>query len=76
MSQDLNAKNCTLSSNNSSGYNGVWFDKRRDLWVAEIMVNYKKKFLGYFEHLQDAIDTRKIANTEYGFSETHGEANE
>lgn len=38
--------NSKLQHNNTSGYKGAYYDKRRDCWYAEIWVNNKKRFLG------------------------------
>lgn len=43
-----------LNLNNNSGYRGVSFDKRRNLWAAEITINYKKKHLGRFSTPEQA----------------------
>ena len=47
-SQTQNLGNSRLSSRNRSGFKGVSFDKRRNLWTADIQVNGKDIFLGYF----------------------------
>ncbi len=44
-----NSCNRGLSSNNTSGYKGVSFDKRNGLWKCRIGVNGKDKHLGYFD---------------------------
>lgn len=48
-------------STNTSGVTGVYYDKRRDKWVAEIMFKKEKYFLGRFDDKQEAIDARKKA---------------
>jgi len=40
--------NTRRRSDNTTGYKGVWLDKRRDQWVANIEANGKKHHLGYF----------------------------
>lgn len=45
--------------NNSSGYRGVSFNKKKKKFVAQIMVNLKYKHLGYFD---TAIDGAKAYN--------------
>ena len=40
--------NSRLRKDNTSGYKGVWFEKRRNHWVAEIMVDGKKRSIGSF----------------------------
>ena len=44
---------------NTSGYNGVYFNKRRGLWVAQITFQGKTKYLGSFEQLTDAVKARQ-----------------
>ena len=51
---------------NTSGYKGVYWNKSRQLWVAQISCginpkNVKKKcyYIGYYENLEDAISARK-----------------
>lgn len=64
-SQKENTKNCSLPSNNTSGYTGVHFDKRRSRWNAEIKVNYKKIYLGSYSDINAAIYARQIAEALY-----------
>lgn len=45
----------------------------RKKWQAYIDLHGKRKHLGYFHELQDAIDARKKAETEYGFHANHGQ---
>lgn len=37
-----NAANRKMQSNNTSGFPGVWFDKKRGVWCGELKVNGKK----------------------------------
>ena len=48
----------TVRSNNKSGVPGVFYDKSKDKWRAEIMFQGKRKCLGRFSHLSDAIKAR------------------
>ena len=48
-------------SSNSSGVTGVWYDKRRGLWAAELVFKRKKHYLGRYADIQDAIKARKDA---------------
>ena len=43
-----NAHNHRLAKNSTSGYKGVYFEKRRNKYCAHITVNRKKMHLGYF----------------------------
>lgn len=64
-SNAANLRNAGRRSNNSSGVTGVWWDKSRDKWSAEIKVNYRKKFLGRFNNIRDAIKARQKAEQKY-----------
>jgi hypothetical protein len=70
----LNARNKGLSSNNTSGVNGVRWFKLRGKWEADIQVDGKLIHLGLFERLDDAVAARLAANDRYAFSERHGAA--
>lgn len=57
---------CKLNGNkirktNTSGTTGVWFDKSRNRWCAEIMFKKTKYFLGRYKSKEEAINIRKIA---------------
>lgn len=54
--QSLNKR---LRGDNTSGYVGVYFDKRRDKWQAQIYRDGVNKFLGYFESKELANEARK-----------------
>ena len=60
-----NSMNCKRSKNNTSGVTGIWFDKSRNKWSAELMLNRKKKYLGRFANKEDAIKARKEAEIKY-----------
>lgn len=49
----------------SSKFKGVCWDKRRDKWMAKIMVDYKTRFLGYFKdeiEAARAYDAAAVSN--------------
>lgn len=52
-----------LNKNNTSGYRGITYDKKRDKFVAEIWINYKKKSKR-FNTLQQALKQRKAWENE------------
>ena len=55
VSNQQNSMNKTkTSSNTSSKYKGVSFDRKRNKWAVAIKINNKKKFLGYFVDEKDA----------------------
>jgi hypothetical protein len=53
-----NNMNRKLSSRNTSHYKGVSFHKPSNKWLAQIYINGKKKYLGTFDKIEDAINTR------------------
>lgn len=55
--------NTRVRSDNTSGYKGVWRDKRRGKWVAEIMIDSKKRHLGYYDTAIEAHLARMKAAT-------------
>ena len=46
-----NNSNTGVRSDNTSGFKGVNWDKRRNKWVARVQVNGKPIHLGYYKHL-------------------------
>lgn len=44
----LNTRNGSMRKNNTSGFKGVVFNKRRGKWMARIKLNYITIHLGYF----------------------------
>lgn len=56
-----NACNSKTRSDNTSGIKNVYFDKARNKWCAEIMINRKKVHLGRFESLSEATNTVAVA---------------
>lgn len=66
-----NARNSTLYSTNKSGHVGVSYEIRRSRWKAEICVNYKNIFLGYFVSKEDALNAREKASIKNNFHKNH-----
>lgn len=58
-SQGENAMNRSLYKNNTSGCNGVSFDKKSNKWVAYINKETRRHRIGMFENKEDAIRARK-----------------
>ena len=56
--QDMNCKNTSLRLDNASGVKGVYYEKRTNKWVAEIICNTIKYRLGRFNNKLDAIKKR------------------
>lgn len=61
--QMVNSINRSLQSNNTSGYVGV--HKTPHGYIAYISVNKKKKYLGSFRDINEAIAVRKQAEEKY-----------
>ena len=59
--QIINGLNGPLRRNNSSGYTGVSYDRRRGAWVAYINFGRRKKHLGQFADLNLAAKARESA---------------
>ena len=59
-----NSANQKVSKNNTSGFLGIFLDKRSKKWCAKIKKNRKDHFLGYFEDLDDAVFARLKAEKE------------
>lgn len=71
--QAENAKNAGRRSDNTSGYTGVYWNKDRKKWVAQIgLPGPVTKPLGRYALLADAIAARKAAEEKYGFHPNHG----
>lgn len=49
-----NGRNRGESSNNTSGFKGVYWNKQRSKWEAQIRIDGKRRFLGQFAHPEDA----------------------
>jgi len=72
VSASTNHKNTKRHKHNTSGVNGVSWDKDRNKWMAHIQVSGKSITLGRYVDKQDAINARTVANEEYGFTKRHG----
>ena len=68
-----NKKNRSLQANNTSGVNGVYWDKTNQRWHARIMVSKRYVSLGHFKSLEEAKEARRLAETRLGFSVRHGQ---
>jgi hypothetical protein len=47
-----------ITSNNTSGFTGVGFNKNREKWHARITVNDKNVDIGFFKNIEDAVEAR------------------
>lgn len=56
--QSQNLHNISMPKHNTSGKKGVYFNKNKQRWVAEIFINNKKKYLGSSESFNEACEIR------------------
>ena len=54
-----------LRKNNTTGVNGVYFNKKAKLYIARINVQGRQISLGCFKKLEDAKEARLIAEEKY-----------
>ncbi len=54
-----------INKNNTSGYKGISYDKKRKKWVAQITFKKKNHHLGRYDTLEEAIAARKKAEETY-----------
>jgi len=67
ISQVINTRNNCLSKNNTSGYPGVYLNKKTGKWAVQIWHGMKRKCLGSYELKEHAIQVRKQAEAELGY---------
>ena len=67
-----NGRNAKKPHTNTSGHIGVHWNNRDKRWSAYITLNKKRKALGNFKDIQDAIICRKSHENILGFHPNHG----
>lgn len=67
-----NMQNTKKYSHNSSGHNGVSWQKSLGKWHAYIKLTGKKKHLGFHNCITSAVVARKLAEQGHGFTRRHG----
>ena len=72
VSHTENMRNSSMSSLNTSGITGVSWRPSSKVWVAYITADRRRKHLGTFAALGDAIAARKAAEERFGFHPNHG----
>ena len=60
-----NLMNSKIFKNNTSGCKGVSYNKEKKKWDAIITVNKNTIFLGRYENIEEAIESRKVAEEKY-----------
>lgn len=71
-SRSQNERNRRLSADNTSGFNGVYWDKFNNKWRAQIAMNKRVKALGRFADIHSAVAAREAAEHGHGFTKRHG----
>ena len=61
----VNGWNKGKQSNNTSGIVGVSWNKKKNKWESHIKIQYGKKFLGYYNNIEDAKKAREKAEILY-----------
>lgn len=69
-----NSKNMQMRHSNTSGVNGVTWQRQHRKWHAYATCEGKRYHLGYFESKDEAIAARLKANILLEFHENHGRA--
>lgn len=69
-----NTRSQALYRNNTSGVAGVWWDRTRRKWQANIGLNGKVVRLGWYEDKGAAVAARMVAEASHGFHQNHGRA--
>ena len=67
-----NSRNMRKKPDNKSGVLGVYWNKSKNKWSAQIVVDGKQQYLGYFMCKKSAVICRKSAERAYGYHANHG----
>lgn len=59
-----NDYNRSLYATNTSGVSGVYYDKKRKKWIANITYNHRRIFIGRFLHKEEAVKARLAKEVE------------
>lgn len=60
-----NSQSQRLRPDNTSGHKGVYWDKSRNKWMANIMAFGQYHYLGRYEKYEDAVAAREAAEEKY-----------
>lgn len=69
-----NGCNAAMPHTNTSGHIGVSWNGRDKRWTAYITMHQKRKALGNFKTIDEAVECRKSYERIYGFHPNHGRA--
>ena len=67
-----NARNVSVGRNRTTGVIGVYYNKGKKKFAAQIWAGGKAKYLGLYQTLEDAAEARRKANELYGYHKNHG----
>ena len=56
----------------TTGEHGIWYDRVRNKYIAEITMNRKRVYLKRFDDIDEAVAARESKLIELGFHENHG----
>ena len=65
VSHNDNQKNRNVRKDNTSGFPGVTFDKRRKEWRAKLQLEGKSLWLGAYQAFRDAAEAYVLASLDY-----------
>ena len=68
MTHRENCQNRKLRKDNTSGFNGVMFNKKKNKWEVYL----SNKYIGSFCNKEDAIAKRKEIDKNSGYHKNHG----
>lgn len=69
----INSKNSAMKSNNTSGSTGVYWSKRDQRWIGEVMIDGKKIYIGRSKDLDEITKKVEDYRLQKGFSKRHGQ---
>lgn len=72
--KELNQRNGTRKSNNTSGVPGVTWHKQRGKWCAQVNVLGIHYHVGLFDDIENADKAVREFRATHGFTENHGRA--
>jgi hypothetical protein len=68
-----NNMNRKIAKNNTSGVVGVYFNKKSNIWCAQMKFDGVTYHLGSSNNFDEAVKMRKAEQDRLGFSKRHGE---
>lgn len=67
-----NQRNKSLQRNNTSGYMGVYLNKKSGRYIAQIGINGLSTYIGSFNTAEQAHQAHMMASRDLGYHENHG----